>query len=314
MALVPRDQVRYVAIVIFPGVQIIDYTGPYEVFGQGGCVPFTVSKHAGPLKTSMSMTVTPAYTLANAPAPDVIVIPGGDVDATVADPEVIAWIKHNATGARYVMSVCNGAFILAKTGLLDGLTATTYYDLIDDFEQTYPRVHTVRDRRYADNGKFITTAGLSSGIDGALHVVDKLQGHGIAQKAALNMEYNWLPDAGYARASFADRHIRRIFGRRLNLGDTGVAAVLNHTQGTIDEWDTEWQVTSKLPANELVAKFDHVLATTGKWQRATTTAGAGDTRAAWRFTDESGKPWSALSAVTRAGAGKYRVSIHVRRG
>jgi len=105
-----------------------------------------------------------------------------------------------------VLSVCNGAFILAKTGLLDGLTATTFYDLIDELERRYPKVKAVRDRRYVDNGKFITTAGISSGIDGSLHVIGRLRGRAMAERAALNMEYEWKPGGDFARAAFADRN------------------------------------------------------------------------------------------------------------
>ena len=314
MTLVHRSEVNYVGILIFPGVQIIDYTGPYEVFGQGGCIPFTVAKSAAPLKTSMGMNVTPAYTLANAPQPDVIVIPGGDVDATVSDPEVIAWIRANAPHAKYVMSVCNGAYILAKTGLIDGLTATTYYGLLDDFEHAYPQVHTVRDRRFADNGKFISTAGLSSGIDGALHVIEKLKGRGVAQSAALNMEYDWHQDATYARASFADRHLHRIFGRRLNINTDGVKATLNDTQGGREKWDVEWHVTSKLSPTALLSNLDQALTTKGKWERGTHPAASGDTRGAWRFKDEAGSRWTGSAAIARSGAGAYRVTLHIAKG
>ncbi len=86
------------------------------------------------------------------------------------------------------MSVCNGALILAETGLLDGLTATTYHNAIPELEKAFPKTKVVSDQRFVDNGKFITTAGLSSGIDGALHIVEKLKGKSKAQTAALNMD------------------------------------------------------------------------------------------------------------------------------
>src|SRR5215467_5769144 len=107
------------------------------------------------------------------------------------------------------------AAILAKTGLLDGLTATTTAGLIDGLPTIAPKVKVVRDQRYVDNGKFITTAGLSSGIDGALYVVSKLFGKAQAQLTALRIEYDWKGDSKYARANRAYRYILSALGNRL---------------------------------------------------------------------------------------------------
>jgi putative intracellular protease/amidase len=199
----PAKPPKKVAILIFDGVQIIDYTGPYEVFGQAGLQVFTAAVTAAPITTNMGMKVTPHYALDEAPAADVLLIPGGGVIATQQDPRVLKWIQERSKLAEYVISVCNGAYILAKTGLLDGLTATTTAGLIDGLATVAPKVNVVRDQRYVDNGKFITTAGLSSGIDGALYVVSKLFGKGQAQLTALGMEYDWKGDSKYARASLA---------------------------------------------------------------------------------------------------------------
>src|SRR5262245_18708384 len=159
------------AILIFDGVQIIDYTGPYEVFGQAGLEVFTVAVKPETVTTAMRMKVTPHYTLGDAPAADILLIPGGGVVNTQEDPNVIKWIQERSNQAEYVVSVCNGAYILGKTGLLDGLTATTFYDSIDGLPAVALKVRVVRDQRYVDNCKFITTAGISSGIDGSLYVV-----------------------------------------------------------------------------------------------------------------------------------------------
>src|SRR5262245_4853553 len=127
------------AILVFDGVQIVDYCGPFEVFGQGGCQPFTVAKSAQPITTAMGMKVVPQHTFADCPPADIIVIPGGGVDPTENDADAIAWLRERGQRAQFVLSVCNGAFILAKTGLIDGMTATTFYDLIDDFQARYPK-------------------------------------------------------------------------------------------------------------------------------------------------------------------------------
>src|SRR5262249_34098520 len=157
MVSVARD--LSVGLLIYPGVQIIDYTGPYEVFGQGRCNVFTVAKTKDAVTTSMGMQVTPKYSFADCPHADVLVIPGGGADTVEHDPDAIRWLTRKAGDAQFVLSVCNGAFILARIGLLDGLTATTFYDLLDEFALRFPKVHAVSDRRYVDNGKFVTTAG-----------------------------------------------------------------------------------------------------------------------------------------------------------
>ncbi len=201
-----QDDRQKVAILIFEGVQIIDYTGPYEVFGQAGFNVYTVGEKPGTLTTSMGMRVTPNYTFDNAPIPDVLVTPGGNVDT--GNAVVVEWVKTVAQKSKQVMSVCNGAFWLAKAGLLEGQSATTFHAVIDALRESAPHTKVVSDKRYVDNGKVITTAGLSSGIDGALYLVNKMQGFGAAQAVALGMEYNWDPKSTYARAALADKPIR----------------------------------------------------------------------------------------------------------
>ena len=131
---------------------------------------------------------------------------------------MLAWIRARHAESRITMSVCNGALILAATGLLDGLTATTFHDAIDGLKAQFPRIHVVDDQRFVDNGRLVTTAGLSSGIDGAMHLVSRLDGQVAAQLVARNLEYDWREDSGYVRAALADYPMRTIFGSRFNLG------------------------------------------------------------------------------------------------
>ena len=124
-----------VAIVLFDGVQIIDYAGPWEVFGQAGFKVFTVADKSGPLTTRFDQKITADYTFDNSPDADILLLPGGRGTLKAADnPRAIKWIQDKAKTARYVMSVCTGAFLLARTGLLDGLTATTFHDAIGSLE------------------------------------------------------------------------------------------------------------------------------------------------------------------------------------
>jgi putative intracellular protease/amidase len=298
------------AILIFDGVQIIDYTGPYEIFGHAGIEVFTVAASAGTITTSMGMTVTPHYTLDDAPAADLLLIPGGGVGATQQDERVLKWIQERSQQAEYVMSVCNGAYILAKAGLLDGLTATTTAGLIDALPKVAPKVKVVRDQRYVDNGKFITTGGFSSGIDGALYVVSKLFGKAEAQMVALMEEYDWKGDSTYARANLADRHITNVFDGSLRLpAPEGAQATLLSTEGDARNWEVKWQVTGEVtPADVLKLINDRLVA--GNWvEQKTTNSQAA--RRVWKFSDEDGGAWSGVAEAQSAGSKLMTVSLKI---
>jgi len=301
---------RNLAIFVFEGVQIIDYTGPWEVFGhamagehQRAFEIYTVAPKAGPITTAMGMSVNPKYTFANAPKADVLVLPGGDVDPHMDDPRVQAWIRESAKNAEIVLSVCNGAFFLGRAGLLDGLEATTFAGLIDELQKAAPKARVVRDRRFVDNGKIITSAGLSSGIDGALHVIERLFGKGDAQVAATSLEYDWRPEGGYVRAMLADRHLRgaydaiRQFDRR----------VVSH-EGDRDRWETRWLLKTDLSPAEALARFEKSIPAANGWARDSS-AGApaatpGPARSVWRYRDEKGQAWVATATAAPAPDGK----------
>jgi putative intracellular protease/amidase len=271
-----------VAILIFEGVQIIDYTGPYEVFGQAGFEVFTVAQNPDPITTAMGMTVTPRYTFQNHPAADVLLIPGGNVGPHQNNPEVIRWIQENTKKAEVVLSVCNGAFFLAKAGLLDGLQATTFASLIPGLQQAAPGAKVVANQRFVDNGKIVTAAGLSSGIDGALHVVEKLLGRGWAQAVATGLEYNWDPESKYVRAALADRHIRltpflRSFERELV-----------QFEGTENRWVIMWKVQTE-PSSSFFDSINQYLASENNWNRQTLQDPG---KSKWKFSDPEGRTWT----------------------
>ena len=183
-----------VAMLIDEGATIIDFCGPWEVFRDvesAANVPgfrvYSVAPSLAPIRTQGDMHVVPDFDYTNAPRPSVLVIP-----ATLhgADPQKLAWIRDMAKSADIVMSVCSGAFILANTGLLDGLAATTHHLQYDQFQQKYPAVTLVRGRRFVDNGKFITAGGLTSSIDGTLHAVARFYGPQVARETALYLEHD----------------------------------------------------------------------------------------------------------------------------
>ncbi len=311
---------RNLAIFIFDGVQIIDYTGPFEVLGQAHDGEhrlfnvYTVAQRAEPVTTNMGMTVVPKYTFENMPKADVLVLPGGGVRPHMDDPKVVKWVQDTSAGAEYVMSVCNGAFYLGRAGLLDGLTATTFYGLIDDLRTLAPKAKVVTDQRFVDNGKIITTAGLSSGIDGALHLVERIAGRGRAQEVALNLEYNWQPDSGYARASFADMHLRRLLGHEGFKLPEGTGWKVLGQQGGRDNWEKNWEVRINATASDLLKIIDAKVAE--KWSRAQAqNASDGGARTLWKFSDETGAKWNAVSSVSPVAGEKdtYRLTIRLAR-
>src|SRR5262249_2387189 len=223
--------------------------------------------------------------------------PGGAVEGQYDNPRVIDWIRRKAGTSKYVLSVCNGAFILARTGLLDGLSATTFYGLIDRFRTFAPKVKVVTDQRFVDNGKIITSAGLSSGIDAALHVVEKLLGQGRAASVALHMEYDWRPDSGFARAALADRRVPDIDfpeGVRLETVDT---------RGDREHWEASYAVTGKMSASEGLDYLEGQLAKLGTWKKVETTGSAATRKTTWSFKDDQGGNWICQTFLGPPGGG-----------
>lgn len=187
-----QQEALRVAVLVFEGVQIIDYTGPWEVFGGAHFEVFSVAKNTDQLRTVYGMQVVPQFTLENHPPADILLIPGGNVLATQEDPAVQRWLQEKSESARIVLSVCNGAYILAKAGLLNGLRATTTRHLVNGLANAAPNITIVRDVRYVDNGKIITSGGLSAGMDAALHVVERMTSRERAAHLARGLEYDWL--------------------------------------------------------------------------------------------------------------------------
>jgi transcriptional regulator GlxA family with amidase domain/YHS domain-containing protein len=189
-----------VAFLLSDGAVVIDFTGPWEVFSNV-CVPghddapsfqlYTVAETKDPITTSGGMTIVPNFTIADAPAPKVIVIPA----QSTRSPAVLAWIREASREADLTMSVCTGAFLLARTGLLAGKAATTHHGSFSQFVMEFPDVTLKRGARFVEAGRFASAGGLSSGIDLALRVVERYFGRMAANNTANTMEYQgkgWL--------------------------------------------------------------------------------------------------------------------------
>jgi putative intracellular protease/amidase/YHS domain-containing protein len=198
-----------VAFLISDGAVVIDFCGPWEVFNDVMIpgrqqMPFrlyTVGETTKPIRTSGGMQIIPDYTIKNAPPPKVIVIPAQSAPSGA----VIDWIIKCSKTTDVTMSVCTGAFVLAKTGLLNGKSATTYHGAFKSFALEFPDVQLKRGARFVENGSLATAGGLSSGIDLALRVVERYYGREVASKTAYNMEYQgegWMnPDSNQIYAT-----------------------------------------------------------------------------------------------------------------
>lgn len=246
-----KPEIR-VGIVLFDGVQIIDFAGPYEVFGQAHFGVATVSADGKPVTTAMGLKVTPDHAFADAPPFDVLLVPGGEVHEAMSNAAVLDFIRQRSAPAKQVMSVCTGTFILAASGLLDGLKATTFHQQIDGLKTTYPKITVVSDQRWVDNGKLITSAGLSSGMDAALHVVAKLSGEDAARSTALHLEYDWDPDQGFVRGRMADRLLPKLKDVEWpkDVAIHRLAAV-----GDEQQWRMHYRIETQTASDELMQRI-----------------------------------------------------------
>ncbi len=307
----PHDTRRKVAILLFPGVEIIDSMGPYEVFGAAGYDVYSVGASRDPVTSAMGQLFTPKYTFDDAPQPDVLVVPGGGVGNALHSDRTLEWIRAVTGKDGQTMSVCNGAFILASAGLLDGLTATTTAHNIPKLAEQYPKVHVVSDQRYVDNGHIVTTAGLSAGIDGALHVVARLDGEGFAEEVALAEEYPWTPKGGFARAAMADQLIPEIGFDSLGTWK------MESTRGATDRWEIVAHGTSPLRAEEILRRVNRAFTEKARWREARTraAASAGRFEDHWKFAGWKGEPWNASMTITpvRGEKSAYTVKVAIAR-
>lgn len=198
---------RMVAILLFDEIEVLDFAGPFEVFGiagkRSGPAPFQVFTVAerGPVYARNGLCITPTYRLNDHPPADIILVPGGggyQSDGTpfgsrreMDNPAVLNWVRRTAETAELVLSVCTGALILAKAGLLENSSATTHFQAADSLAQLAPSTTVLPKERYVDTGKVITSAGISAGIDMSLYVVGKLLGSEAAAETARYMQYDY---------------------------------------------------------------------------------------------------------------------------
>lgn len=196
-----------VGIYLFDAVEVLDFAGPFEVFSTAARVDgrqepphppifvvATIGRGSDPVVARGGLRVQPAFGLEDHPPLDVVIIPGGVVDAELDHPEVIGWLHVAAAKASVTASVCTGAFLLAAAGLLQGKQATTHWEDLAELRRLFPEIDVVEGRRWVDLGSIVTSAGISAGIDMSLHLVARLVGADLARKTARQMQYDWWDD------------------------------------------------------------------------------------------------------------------------
>ena len=193
-----------VGIFVFDEVEVLDFAGPFEVFLTAARMRnrdepdqpilfevLLIAESQGPVRARGGLLVTPHDWIDHHPTLDVLVVPGGVVDAEMQQPKVVAWIQKTAASAALTASVCTGAFLLGKAGLLDGLSVTTHWEDLPDLQRMFPLVQAQAGVRWVDTGRVVTAAGISAGIDMSLHLVSRLAGRELAVRTARQMEYDW---------------------------------------------------------------------------------------------------------------------------
>jgi transcriptional regulator GlxA family with amidase domain len=189
-----------IGLYAFTGMEMLDFAGPYQVFttanriaapdGQDLFSTVVIGSDLGPVAVRGGATVLPQTTIATHPPLTCLILPGGmpAVDAQIDRGDIVEWVAAQAATVPVVASVCTGAFLLAQTGLLSGLEATTHLEHLDHLRQRFPSINVVAKRRWVDTGQFVTAAGLAAGIDMALHLVERLVSHDLSVETARRLE------------------------------------------------------------------------------------------------------------------------------
>lgn len=196
---------KRIGIYIFNNVEVLDFAGPYEVFttatrvfhkfNKGTQDPFevvTIAETKDAVKARAGLMITPDFTLQNHPKLDVLIILGGVVDAELQNQSLKKWIQTILPTTHLSASICTGAFLLANAGFLEDKKATTHWEDIDDLKKMFPNVDVINHVRWVDEGRIITSAGISAGIDMSLHLVRRLIDNDLAEKTARQLDFDWI--------------------------------------------------------------------------------------------------------------------------
>jgi transcriptional regulator GlxA family with amidase domain len=197
-------------IYLYNNVEVLDFSGPFEVFSTASRIftrnqpdaeplfnVFTIAETTQPKIARGGLKICPEYSIAEHPKIDLLIIPGGVVTKELANNQTISWIIQCSGRAQLTASVCTGAFLLAKAGLLQNRKATTHFEDIPDLEKMFPDIDVQHNTAWVDEKDVVTSAGISAGIDMSLYLVSKLADPTLALATARQMEYNWIYDTDH---------------------------------------------------------------------------------------------------------------------
>jgi len=197
--------IHRVGILMFDGVEALDFAGPFEVFTTAtrmqarlapeADAPFevrSVSRDGGTVQARAGLVVQVDHAFADAPGFDVLLVPGGVVSAALACLDTRAWIARVAPTCEIVASVCTGAFLLAAAGVTGDAPLTTHWEDIAELREAWPELTVVEGVRWVEHGRVISSAGIAAGIDMSLHLVERLAGRALAERTARQMDVRWM--------------------------------------------------------------------------------------------------------------------------
>ncbi|WP_163581299.1 DJ-1/PfpI family protein [Gracilibacillus saliphilus] len=188
-----------IGIFLFNDVEVLDFAGPFEVFSvttfENGDKPFkveTVSENGELVCARNGLKVHPDYSFANMPSFDILIIPGGfgAREREINNDTVINWIADKMHTVQLMTSVCTGALLLAKAGLLKGKRATTHWASLERFQSEFPETEVIEGVKFVDEGNIVTSGGISAGINMSFHIIKRLLGSEVAKQTAKRMEYD----------------------------------------------------------------------------------------------------------------------------
>ena len=204
-------------IFLFDQVEVLDFAGPFEVFSLATrrednaevklFEVITISESGKAITARNGLQVLPGFGFDDHPPLDLLIIPGGPGadEVEIHKPQVLDWIRSQAAQVQMLASVCTGAFLLAEAGLLNGLEATTHWMDTRRLAAAYPEVRVVENQKFVDQGRILTAAGISAGIQLSLHMIGRLHGPGVAQFTARRMEFDsGLDDLSRSLLAFRD--------------------------------------------------------------------------------------------------------------
>ncbi len=188
-----------IGIYIYNDSEVLDFSGPFEVFATASRIAeegppfavFLIGETGKMVQARAGYQITPNFSFANHPPLDVLIIAGGVHTEELKKPEVIQWIQLQDKQTQLTVSVCTGAFLLAEAGVVQNHQVTTHWEDVDDLQQSYPQLKVTKDRRWIDEGRIITSAGISAGIDMSLYLVKRLHSEELALRTARQMDYRW---------------------------------------------------------------------------------------------------------------------------